>query len=63
MSEWVRNVSELQKDCIRVAQLTQAKIHNDYFDNHHNKEIIEFPLNSHVLVHYVDTRPSKMRLD
>ena len=53
-------MSELQKDCIRVAQLTQAKIHDDYFDNYHDEGIIEFPLNSYILVHYGDIRPSRI---
>ena len=57
MSEWVDKMSELQKDCIRVAQLTQAKIQDEYFDNYRNEDITEFPLNSYVLVHYGDTRP------
>ena len=34
MSNWVEQMSELQKDCIRVAQLTQAEKHDDYFDNY-----------------------------
>ena len=63
MSEWVDKMSELQKDCIRVAQLTQAKIQDEYFDNYRNEDITEFPLNSYVLVHYGDTRPSKLSLD
>ena len=44
MSEWVQNMSELQKDCIRVAQLTQAKIQDDYFINYGNDVITKFPL-------------------
>ena len=36
---------------------------SNYFDNYQNQDITEFPLNSYVLVHYSDTRPSKMSLD
>ena len=43
-SEWVLRMPEVQKDCLRVSQLTQANIHDGYFDNYHNEEIIELPL-------------------
>ena len=62
LSEWVNKMSTLQKECIRVAQLTQAKTHDEYFDNFHDDEITTFPINSYVLVTY-ERLPTKMHLN
>ena len=50
---------KLQNDIITVAQQTQSKTHEDYF-NKFTAERTEFPINSYVLVNYGDKpTPSK----
>ena len=60
LSEWTANMLKIQHDIIKVAQLTQQKVHADYFDKFPTERTI-FPVNSYVLVNYGDQKaPSKL---
>jgi transposase InsO family protein len=56
LSEWTAKMLKLQHDIISVAQQTQSKTHEDYFDKF-NDTRTEFPINSYVLVNYGDKQP------
>ena len=56
LSDWTAKMLKLQTDIIRVAQQTQSKTHEDYFDKFSNTRT-EFPINSYVLVNYGDKQP------
>ena len=59
LSEWTAKMLKLQNDIITVAQQTQSKTHEDYF-NKFTAERTEVPMNSYVLVNYGDKpTPSK----
>ena len=60
LSEWTANMLKVQHDIIIVAQQTQQKVHEEYFDKF-PIEHTEFPVNSYVLVNYGDQqKPSKL---
>lgn len=56
LSEWTAKMLKVQQDIITVAQQTQSKTHEDYFDKFDNTRT-EFPINSYVLVNYGDKQP------
>jgi transposase InsO family protein len=56
LSEWTAKMLKLQNDIISIAQRTQSKTHEDYF-NKFSDERTEFPINSYVLVNYGDKTP------
>jgi transposase InsO family protein len=56
LSDWTANMLKVQQDIIQVAQQTQEKTHEEYFQRF-SDERTKFPVNSYVLVNYGDKQP------
>ena len=60
LSEWTENMLIKQRDIIRLAQLTQTNVHDQYFETFEEESITKFPITSYVLVNHGDTRPYRL---
>jgi hypothetical protein len=63
LSEWTENMLKKQRDIIRLAQLTQTNVHDQYFEAFEEEGITKFPINSYVLVNHGDTHPHRLTLE